>query len=162
MTAKQFLEHLYGDLSSLILDEDSLRQQWSDPNKRQHFIEVLEERGYDQNALDDMRKLIDAPDSDLFDVLAYIRFNNPTKTRAQRADRVEESLSGEDNQQMRDFLTSILEAYKMHGERELGTEKLTSFLTARFGTLADARRMLGEIPKIRDAYIELQRDLYEL
>jgi type I restriction enzyme R subunit len=162
MTAKQFLEHLYGDLSSLILDEDSLRQQWSDPNKRQHFIEVLEERGYDQNALDDMRKLIDAPDSDLFDVLAYIRCNNPTKTRAQRADRVEESLSGEDNQQMRDFLTSILEAYKMHGERELGTEKLTSFLTARFGTLADARRMLGEIPKIRDAYIELQRDLYEL
>ena len=38
MSAQQFLEKLFGDLSSLILDEDQLRKQWSDPDQREHFI----------------------------------------------------------------------------------------------------------------------------
>ncbi|MFT4582302.1 MAG: hypothetical protein ACI8XZ_002049 [Gammaproteobacteria bacterium] len=35
----------------------------------------------DTDKLDDMRRLIDAQDNDLFDVLAYVRFTMPTKTR---------------------------------------------------------------------------------
>lgn len=30
--------------------------------------------GYDEEKLDELRRLIDAPQSDIFDVLAYIRF----------------------------------------------------------------------------------------
>lgn len=37
--------------------------------------------------LDDMRRLIDAPNSDVFDVLAYIRFTLAPLSRSQRAER---------------------------------------------------------------------------
>ena len=160
MTAQQFLERLYGDLSSLILDEDQLRKQWSDPDQREHFIALLQQNGYDSDKLADMRRLIDAPDSDLFDVLAYIRFSNPPKTREQRADAVEDGGLQAAQGEMRDFLLGILEAYAAHGESELALAKLGSFLTARYGTIADAKAKLGDIGDIKTAFIEVQRELY--
>jgi type I restriction enzyme, R subunit len=42
-----------------------------------------------------MRRLIDAKDSDIFDVLAYVRFSLPPKTLHERADGAHASgLSG--------------------------------------------------------------------
>lgn len=160
MTAREFLERLYGDLSALVLDEDALRKQWSDPEQREHFIRVLEDRGYDSGKLDEMRRLIDAPHSDLFDVLSYIRFSKPPKTREERAGRVEQESLDTAKGEMREFLIGVLEAYKTRGEMELGITKLTSFLTAKYGTLADARRRLGDIPEIRRAFIDVQRQIY--
>jgi len=85
MSAQQFLERLFGDLAGLIVDEDALRAEWSDPGSRDKLIAVLAERGYDADKLDDMRHLIDTPNSDLFDVLPYIRFTTPARTRVERA-----------------------------------------------------------------------------
>jgi len=160
MTAQQFLTHLYGDLSSLILDEDSLRKQWSDPDQRQHFIAVLEDRGYDYATLEDMRRVIDAPKSDLFDVLAYIRFTTPPKTRDERAGRVRQAVEQNASTKMRDFLISLLENYRQYGEKELRSDKLPTFLNARFGTIADARRELGDLTVIKNKFIDLQKGLY--
>ncbi|MFN3673951.1 MAG: type I restriction-modification enzyme R subunit C-terminal domain-containing protein [Bosea sp. (in: a-proteobacteria)] len=98
MTAQQFLERLDGDLSSLIMDEDALRKAWSAPESREHFLSVLEQRGYDPEKLDEMRRLIDAPDSDLFDVLAYIRFSTPPKTRSARAANAKDDLESQHEQ----------------------------------------------------------------
>jgi type I restriction enzyme R subunit len=161
MSAQKFLEHLYGDLSSLVLDEDSLRKQWSDPVLRQRFIGLLEDRGYDYAALSDMRRVIDAPNSDLFDVLAYIRFTTPPKTRDERALAASEALSAEHSEYLKTFLIQILDAYREKGERELGPEKLPAFLLAKYGTLEDARRQLGEMPSIRRIYLGLQAALYK-
>lgn len=56
MSAQQFLQRLFGDLSGLILDEDALRAEWSDPDRREKLIAVLADRGYDADKLDDMRR----------------------------------------------------------------------------------------------------------
>ncbi|TCM79257.1 EcoAI/FtnUII family type I restriction enzme subunit R [Rhodovulum steppense] len=160
MTAQQFLERLFGDLADMIGDEDELRRKWSDPDSREHFVALLEQRGYDADKLADMRRLIDAPDSDLFDVLAYIRFTTPPKTRADRADMVRGDGLAEADAEMRAFLLGILRAYEDVGESELGKDKLGDFLTARYGTLADAKNALGDVPTIRRAFFEVQRDLY--
>ncbi len=160
MSAQQFLERLFGDLKGLILDEDQLRKQWSDPVQRAHFTALLLQMGYDADKLDGMRRLIDAPDSDLFDVLAYVRFSYTPKTREERADAVEtgglKAVKGE----MRDFLLGVLEAYSRHGETELALDKLGAFLTARYGTIADAKDKLGDVAEIKAAFVEVQRELY--
>ncbi len=70
ISAREFIERLFGDLSALIAGEDELRAKWSDPDLRERLLNVLADRGYDDARLADMRTLIDAPDSDLFDVLA--------------------------------------------------------------------------------------------
>ncbi|WP_363615179.1 EcoAI/FtnUII family type I restriction enzme subunit R [Mesorhizobium sp.] len=160
MSAQQFLEKLFGDLTSLIGTEDELRRQWSDPEQRERFIAILEQRGYDAEKLAEMRRLIDAPNSDLFDVLSYIRFTTPPKTRTARADGVRgEGLISED-QEMRDFLLGVLRSYELHGETELATKKLGDFLTARYGTLSDARTRLGPIPSIKASFLGVQQRLY--
>ena len=160
MTAQQFLERLFGDLSGMIATEDELRQQWSNPDSREHFIALLEQRGYDADKLSDMRRLIDAPNSDLFDVLAYIRFTTPPKTRADRADAARgEGLASVDAK-MREFLLGVLQAYEALGEKELATRKLGDFLTARYGSFADAKRILGDVSAIKQAFVDIQGDLY--
>ena len=40
------MERLFGDLKGLIVDEDTLRREWSNPDQREHLISVLEDRGY--------------------------------------------------------------------------------------------------------------------
>ncbi|WDR07428.1 DEAD/DEAH box helicase family protein [Devosia rhodophyticola] len=160
MSAQQFFERLFGDLSGLILDEDALRAEWSDPDRREKLIEVLADRGYDADKLNDMRQMIDAPDSDLFDVLAYIRFTIPAKTRAQRAEAVTNGALAATEDEMHEFLIGVLQAYAAHGESELSLSKLSSFLTARYGTLADAKSRLGNTEEIRNAFVNVQHELY--
>ena len=160
MSAQQFLERLFGDLSAMIGDEDDLRHRWSNPQSREHLLAVLEQQGYDADKLSDMRQLIDAKDSDLFDVLAYIRFTTPPKTRTDRADAARQDGLGSADAQMQEFLLGVLQAYEAVGETELATRKLGDFLSARYGTLEDAKAALGDVPKIRKAFIDVQRDLY--
>src|SRR3546814_393822 len=93
ISAAAFLERLFGDLSGIVVDEDQLRAIWSDPDSREQFLGQLLDRGYDLDRLDDIRRLVDAPDSDLFDVLGYVLFTLSPKTRqeigrAARRDRV--------------------------------------------------------------------------
>jgi type I restriction enzyme R subunit len=108
-----------------------------------------------------MRRLIDAPDSDLFDVLAYIRFDMPPLTRTDRAEKVRHSDLDTLPPQMRDFIAAILNSYVTFGEAELAATKLAGYLAARFGTTADAKKVLGDIPVSRRTYLEVQKRLYE-
>ena len=160
MTAQQFLERLFGDLSGMISDEDELRRQWSNPESRERFVSLLEQRGYDADKLSDMRRLIDAPNSDLFDVLAYIRFTTPPKTRTDRAEAARGDGLASADEKMRAFLLRVLQAYEALGETELATGKLGDFLTARYGSLADAKAALGDVSAIRQAFVDMQRELY--
>lgn len=160
ISAAEFLERLFGDLKGLVADEDQLRAMWSDPDNRERFLEQLSDRGYDQDRLDDMRRLIDAPDSDLFDVLCYILFTSEPKSRTDRANHVKNTgMSGFEGE-MRELIISILNAYTRVGESELATPKLGRYLTARYGSVGEGKARLGDIPKIRAAYLAIQRDLY--
>lgn len=46
----------------------------------------------------------------------------------------------------------------MHALRMLS--KLATFLTARYGSFADAKSRLGDLERIKSAFVELQWDLY--
>ena len=160
ISAAEFLERLFGDLSAIIADEDQLRVLWSDPDNRERFLGQLNDRGYDQDRLDDIRRLVDAPDSDLFDVLSYVLFTNPPKTRHDRADSVRVSSVAKADSEMKDLLLAILSAYELRGESELATKKLTSFLTARFGSVSEGKTKLGGLPAVKNAFLQMQTNLY--
>lgn len=160
ITAQQFLERLFGDLSGIVGSEHELRDIWSKPDARQHFLTVLQEKGYDAGKLDEMARLIDAPDSDIFDVLAYVRFTLEPKTRRARVEAVTGGdLSGYEVQ-MREFLSAVLAAYERDGIEELALDKMGSFLQVKYGSMADAKRALGDVQGIRAAFIEVQKALF--
>src|SRR5690606_22844456 len=58
ITAQEFMQQLFGDLAALVADEDELRAIWSDPDRREAFIQRLADLGYDAERLDEMRRLI--------------------------------------------------------------------------------------------------------
>jgi type I restriction enzyme R subunit len=99
MSAAQFLESLYGSLPELFRDEDELRQIWSLPSTRKALLVALEEKGFGPDTLAECQKLIDAENSDLYDVLAYVAFaQQPPHARSSRHDRTAAS-SSRPNQQ---------------------------------------------------------------
>ncbi|MCT8970792.1 DEAD/DEAH box helicase family protein [Microbaculum sp. A6E488] len=160
ISAAEFLERLFGDLSGIVPDEDHLRTVWSDPDNRDHFLQQLSDRGYDADRLNDIRRLVDAPDSDLFDVLSYVLFTNPPKTRHERADNVRSVGMTDADGDMKDLLLAILAAYEARGESELATKKLGTFLTARYGSVSEGKEKLGGLATVKDAFRNMQTSLY--
>src|SRR5690606_13623212 len=45
ITAQEFMAQLFGDLGALVTDEDDLRSIWSDPDRREAFIQRLADLG---------------------------------------------------------------------------------------------------------------------
>lgn len=160
ISAAEFLKRLFGELSGIVADEDQLRSVWSDPDNREHFLGQLSDRGYDQDRLDDIRRLVDAPESDLFDVLSYILFTNAPKTRQDRADGVREGPIDAFDAETKDLLLGVLKAYEEDGEQELGTKKLGQFLVARYGSIGEGKEKLGGLAAVSQAFRDMQRSLY--
>ena len=75
ISAEQFVKLLFNDLPQIFKSEDELRAIWSRPDTRKQLLIRLNEHGYSEAQLEDLRTLIKAIDSDIFDVLAFVAFN---------------------------------------------------------------------------------------
>ena len=137
-----------------------MRGAWSDPDNRAHFLKQLEDSGYDADRLEDIRQLVDAAQSDLFDVLAYVLFTNPPKTRQQRADTLREHRMDDFTGETADLLLGILKAYEAKGESELAAKKLGQFLTAKYGSVGESKGKVGGLATVREAFRRMQAALY--
>lgn len=130
-----------------------------EPDAFERLIGQLADRGYDADRLQDIRRLVDAPHSDLFDALSYIIYVRPAKTRQDRADDARADAPA-DGEEMKALLMAILSAYEENGEQELATSKLGDFLKARYGSVGKGKQRLGELPVIKAAFLKLQETLY--
>jgi type I restriction enzyme, R subunit len=160
ISAAQFLERLYGELPRLFKDEDQLREIWSKPDTRKRLLTGLEEAGFGQDQLDEIRRLVDAVDSDLYDVLAYIRFAAEPITREQRVIDREEKINEGYNNKQREFLSFVLGHYVEQGVGELDDEKLPDLLELKYNTVRTAVNEIGQVEEIRDMFIGFQERLY--
>lgn len=161
ISAQQFVEQLFGQLPELFRDEDELRHIWGDPETRRALINGLAERGFAGEQLSQIRRMIDADASDLFDVLRYISFTKAPLKRVERvAARRPDILSSRDPKAA-EFLDFVLSQYVTEGEQELGLEKLPDLLQLKYGTPMDAVRQLGSVAEIRETFRGFQQSLYD-
>ncbi|MBX3475415.1 MAG: DEAD/DEAH box helicase family protein [Planctomycetes bacterium] len=161
MTAQQFLEALFGKLPEFFKNEAELRNLWSAPDTRAKLLAGLSDRGFGKDQLSEMQKLIDAEKSDLFDVLAYVAYAAPTKTRAERADQARPQIAKLFNNRQQAFLDFVLSHYVSVGVEELGQEKLTPLLKLKYSAINDAVKDLGQPTEIAKAFAGFQRLLYQ-
>ena len=161
ITAKEFIERMYDDLPAFFENEDQLRAIWSDPATRDKLLSQLSEAGYDSEKLTEMKRLIGAEDSDVYDVLAYVAYATDTMTRAERALRAQPGISSafSDEKQL-EFISFVVDRYVEDGVAELSTEKITNLVTLKYDSVNDAVRALGSAEKIRTAFVDFQRHLY--
>ncbi len=93
ITAKEFVERMFGDLPQFFEDEDQLWIIWSYPDTREKLLADLSDAGYDKEKLESMKALIDAKDSDVYDVLAYVAYAKETQSREARATSAKPSIN---------------------------------------------------------------------
>ena len=160
MSANQFLESLFGALPEFFKNEDELRAIWSKPDTRRALLRNLEDKGFDRAQLTEIQRALEAEQSDLYDVLAYIAFALPRITRQERADRALPSIHASFGEKQRAFLDFVLSQYVSEGFEELDQDKLAPLLTLRYNAISDAILDLGPAPEIGKMFVSFQQYLY--
>jgi type I restriction enzyme, R subunit len=160
ISAESFLESLFGTLPQLFKNEDELRSIWSKPSTRKKLLEALTEKGFAKQQLAELQKTLNAESSDLYDVLAYIAFHSDILERTIRADKAKIHLDNYSPKQQ-EFLNFVLNQYIEQGVDELDETKISDLLVLKYHTIADAKEHLGDIPSIRNTFINFQSHLYQ-
>src|SRR5690606_33368528 len=87
ISAAEFIERLFGEFPALFRDEDELRKLWGQPETRKALLDNLAEKGYGEEQLTEISRMINAEKSDIFDVLAYIAFALAPISRQERVEK---------------------------------------------------------------------------
>ena len=160
ISSTEFIEQLFGDIPSFFSDENQLRELWSVPSTRKKLLTELSEKGYTNAQLKDLTNLIHGEDSDLFDVLSYVAYHKELVPRQERANRAKVQLN-DYNPKQQEFLNFVLDQYVRDGVAELDDAKLPNLLELKYNAIVDAKRELGDIKSIRNAFIGFQERLYQ-
>jgi type I restriction enzyme R subunit len=161
MSAQQFMEMLFGKLPGFFKDEAELRALWSVPDTRAKLLAGLADKGFGKEQLAEMQKIIDAENSDLFDVLAHVAYAVPPVTREVRATNAKVYINTQFNDKQQVFLDFVLQHYVSVGVEELDQDKLTPLLRLKYhDSIADAVADLGRPDEIGKVFAGFQRYLY--
>jgi type I restriction enzyme R subunit len=162
ITVEQFLKNLFGELPSFYKNEADLRKIWSDPLTRSELLTKLGEQGFSLVDLGKIQELISATESDLYDVLAFISFAAPKKTREKRAKGARKRVALQFSDRTRDFIDFVLDHYVTEGVEELDPLKLPQLLALKYGGIPDALKEIGgSADSVRAAFHDFQKFLYE-
>jgi type I restriction enzyme, R subunit len=161
ISAEEFIINLYGSLPSFFKSEEELRTIWSNPLTRRSFLEKLDNAGYGKDQLKELQNLIDADNSDLFDVLEYVAYAVKPITREVRVAASQPTIFALLDNKQKEFLAFVLSKYIESGVEELDQEKLPILLQNKYQSLGDAMDILGDTERIKTLFIEFQKILYE-
>jgi type I restriction enzyme, R subunit len=162
MSAQQFLEMLFGKLPEFFKNEAELRALWSAPDTRAKLLQGLAEKGFGHEQMAEMQRIIDAENSDLFDVLAHVAYALPPLTRQERAEKATVEISTHFNDKQQAFLDFVLSQYVKVGVEELAQDKLSPLLKLKYhDAIADAVADLGKPEEIGKFFAGFQKFLYQ-
>jgi type I restriction enzyme, R subunit len=159
ISAEEFLKNLFGELPTFFKSEAELIEIWSRPDTRKKLLDELKEKGFAKEQLEEFQRVLNAQNSDLYDVLAYVAFHSTIIERTNRAERAKVYLPNYDAKQQ-DFLNFVLKQYVNSGIYELDEEKLSPLLLLKYNAINDAKKELGDIATIRKTFIGFQGYLY--
>jgi type I restriction enzyme R subunit len=161
MTVQEFLNSLFGKLPELFTSEVELRKIWSNPLTRKVLLEQLTDAGFGKDELTTLQKVIDAENSDLFDVLEFIAYSIKPISREMRVAAAQKNIFSLLDNNQKEFVEFVLTKYIETGVEELDQEKLPDLLELKYQAVSDAAGKLGGVSKIRELFIEFQKHLYE-
>lgn len=163
LKTSEYLTLLVGILGEFYDDEAKLREVWANPKSRRALLERLRAMNIDDEQLEDLKTIFDAPQSDIYDVLAHLSFNLELKTRSERVLSVEHGdfLKRHHSEKAKAFLEFILERYEKEGVKELDEDKLSSLIELSRIDKSELKHAFGGVAHIKEEYLELQREIYK-
>jgi len=160
ISIQEFLNKMYGVLPDFFDSEEELRKIWSSPTTRKIFLEKLTNQGYGHDEFDNLQKIVNVENSDLFDVLNFLAYSVEPITRKERVQNTKQKIFNELDNTQKEFLEFVLSKYVESGVDELNEDKLPVLLNLKYNAIADAEKILGGVEKIRDLFFGFQKNLY--
>lgn len=161
VTMKEFIQKLFGRMPDFFGSEEDLREKWSQPQTRKDLLDMLQQEGFAEDKLEMMRRMLNMEKCDLLDVLEYIAYSTPAIERVQRVAMIRKNWLKKQSKARQEFLEYILDYYQRNDYKELGQDKLYTFLQLKYGSLQDALRIMGiEATELLGLYLTMQKELY--
>ena len=162
VTAEDFIKKLFNTITlpSILKSEEELRKLWSSPITRNELLKKLEDNGFTKQDLKSIQTLIEAEDSDIFDVLEHIAYSKKPIQRATRVANAENKIYSNLDSNQKEFIDFVLNKYVEGGVDELDINRLSDLVILKYNTLHDGQKKLGNPEKIKSTFIDFQKHLY--
>lgn len=164
ISAEEFLQRLFNvlNLPQFFGSEDDLRKLWANPITRKELLKKLEEQGCGKSELSKIQEMIEAENSDLFDVLEFISYARKPISRSERVSQAQSNIYTFLNERQRDFIDFVLRNYVQEGVEELDIGKLSATLTSKYGSVYEGQKQLGDVDEIKRVFVDFQQHLYNV
>jgi len=162
VSAEEFIKKLFNTITlpNILKSEEELRKLWSSPITRNELLKKLEDNGFTKQDLKSIQTLIEAEDSDIFDVLEHIAYQKKPIQRAARVANAESKIHSNLDDNQKEFIDFVLNKYVEGGVDELDINRLSDLVILKYNTLHDGQKVLGDADKIKNTFIDFQRHLY--
>ena len=162
VSAEEFIKRLFNTITlpQILKSEEELRELWSSPITRNELLKKLEDNGFNKQDLKSIQTLIEAEDSDIFDVLVHVAYSKKPIRRATRVANAEDEIYKNLNDNQKEFIDFVLSRYVEGGVDELDLDRLSSLIELKYSTIHDGLEVLGNVDEIKRTFIEFQRHLY--
>ncbi len=162
VTAEEFIKKLFNTimLPNILKSEEDLRKLWSSPITRNELLKKLEDNGFTKQDLKSIQTLIEAEDSDIFDVLEHIAYSKKPIQRATRVANAERKIYTDLDANQKEFIDFVLSKYVEAGVDELDINRLSDLVVLKYKSLHDGQKVLGDANKIKNTFIDFQKYLY--
>ena len=164
MSLTEFIQSLFNTLEmpDLFKNEDELRAIWAVPSTRAQLLKQLEDAGFPTIELLSIQELIDAQNSDLFDVLEFVKYALKPVTRKVRAAASRSIMEAGIESKQLEFVDFLVSQYVESGVGELEESKLETLLEIKYADVFNAVKVLGngEVSKVRNLFLAFQKNLY--
>lgn len=164
ISAEEFLQRLFNvlNLPQFFGSEDDLRKLWANPITRKELLKKLEEQGCGKSELSKIQEMIEAENSDLFDVLEFVSYARKPISRSERVSQAQSNIYTFLNERQRDFIGFVLRNYVQEGVEELDIGKLSATLTSKYGSVYEGQKQLGDVDEIKRVFVDFQQHLYNV
>ncbi|MCX5867703.1 MAG: DEAD/DEAH box helicase family protein [Proteobacteria bacterium] len=138
-----------------------LRSHWSNAEERATILETLAERGI---SLEQLAETSGQPDADPFDLICYIAFNSPLRTRRERAENLRKGRVDfweEYKPEARRILEEILDKYIEYGTAQFKMPEILKVPPiSEHGNVMEITEKFGGTDQLRSALEKMQSLLY--
>jgi type I restriction enzyme R subunit len=162
VTATEFIKKLFNTITlpNILKSEEELREMWSSPITRNTLLKKLEDNGFTKQDLKSVQTLIEAEDSDIFDVLEHIAYQKKPIPRATRVSNAENKIHSNLNDNQKEFIDFVLSKYVEGGVEELDINRLSNLIILKYKALQDGEKILGNPEGIKNMFVDFQKHLY--
>ncbi|MEZ4859734.1 MAG: type I restriction-modification enzyme R subunit C-terminal domain-containing protein [Caldilineaceae bacterium] len=162
LSLERYLDYTRDKIAGFVPSWNKLRAIWQDADQRSIFLAQLTQSGIHVEVL---AEVLQETDADSFDLLAYLAYDKPLRTRTDRVQAFqqrEESWLAEQSAQAREVILALLEKYELSGLQEMTNPRV--FRVSPFREMGEVRGVLnrfgGDAEQLRRTLVEIQQRLY--